>query len=56
MPPESCDCPSPVYPRPGDSLEAPAAAGQGVGTPTVAARRNSALPPAASLLLMEFQA
>ena len=33
MPPESFDCPSPVHPRPGDSLEAPAAAGQGVGAP-----------------------
>ena len=35
MPPESFDCPPPVHPRPGDSLEAPAAAGQGVGTPTL---------------------
>lgn len=32
MPPESFDCPSPVHPRPGDSLEAPAAVGQGVDT------------------------
>lgn len=31
MPPEYFDCPSPVHPRPGDSLEAPVEAGQGVG-------------------------
>lgn len=30
MHPESFDCPSPVHPRPGDGLEAPAAVGQGV--------------------------
>ena len=35
MHPESFDCPSSVHPRPGDSLEAPAEAGQGVGTPTL---------------------
>ena len=35
MPPESFDCPSPVHPRPGDSLAAPAAAGQGVCTLTM---------------------
>lgn len=35
MHPESLDCPSLARQRPGDSLEAPAAAGQGVGTPTL---------------------
>jgi hypothetical protein len=58
MHPESFDCPSPVHPRPGDSLEAPAAAGQGVEPslkPAGAAheKRSSARP---ACLLMEFQA
>ena len=45
MPPESFDCPPPVHPRPGDSLEAPAAAGQGV-------ELSSICPPLALLPLV----
>ena len=35
MHPESLDCPSLARQRPSDCLAAPAAAGQGVGTPTL---------------------